>query len=96
MWVKPERATRLRQAHPVEQARRLVERGTPARALVYAHGLGDLGAHGTQGVEKGHRVLEHHPDARAANRAQLRFGCAGKVDALEQDPARIDARRRSQ
>ena len=42
-----------------------------ARVLVHAHRLRDLVAHGEERIERGHRVLQDHSDALAADVAHL-------------------------
>src|SRR4029077_17999377 len=52
-------------------ARQHLDRALALRAwrepLMGAQGLHELLADGEHGVERGHRLLEHHGDARAAN-----------------------------
>ena len=59
--------------------------------MVHAHDLGDLVADREHGIERGHRFLEDHRDARAANVAHRPFVEREEVAAVERDlrcPAR--------
>jgi hypothetical protein len=47
------------------------QRGAGCRAVVRTHRLGDLIAHGEHRIEAGHRLLEDHRDAAAAQAAHL-------------------------
>ena len=51
------------------------------RALVLLQRLGDLPADGQHGIERGHRLLEHHADVAAAHlrASPPRSGCAGRA-----------------
>ncbi len=53
--------------------------------------LGQLGAHGQDRVQAGHRFLEDHGDAVAADAAQLCLGGGGQVGRAQPDAARRHA-----
>ncbi len=72
--VVPQAPPGIRQGHPVEQARGLVQR-LPARNLpVRPHGLGDLEAEGVDGVERRGRLLKDHGDPPSPHLAAGRGG----------------------
>ena len=62
---------RVRDADQLEQLDRARPRCRAVEALVRAQTLGDLLPDGEDGVERGHRVLEHHADSIAANALHL-------------------------
>ena len=64
---------------------------TLRQAFVRADGLHDLLADGEHRVERGHRLLEHHGDAGAADALHAGIGEAGEVFAGEADFAGGDA-----
>ena len=47
--------------------------------------LGDLIAHPHGGIERGHRLLEYHADAIAANVLHLGLARSGEIDPFESD-----------
>jgi hypothetical protein len=88
---------RLGDADERQHVHRPLEALRAADALVADHRLGDLVADGVDGVQRGHRLLEDHPDLAAPDRPHLALGQAGEVAAAEQDvPAGDLARRRRQ
>ena len=52
---------------------------------VPAYAFGHLFADGLDRIERRHRLLEHHADIVAAQRAHLVLGCREDVDAVERD-----------
>src|ERR1700733_119037 len=69
------------------QLRRALHRGRLGDApVVHADLPADLIAHPVHGIERGHRVLEDHRYLCATDLAQLLFGGADDVIALEQGP----------
>jgi hypothetical protein len=73
----------LGQLHPLQQAQRLGAGGRARHAAVQAQRFGDLPAHGVQRVEGGHRLLEDHADAVAAQLAVVGFGQRGQFVTFE-------------
>ena len=69
--------------------------GARPMSLMRAQGLGDLLADGEHRIERGHRLLEHHRDAGAADalHARVRRGASGPAPSNRTLPAG-DARRR--
>jgi hypothetical protein len=65
-----------------------------AGLLVQLHRLGDLPAHGEHRVQRGHRLLEDHGDAVAANLAHLALAQLHQVGAAQPHGARVTPRRR--
>ena len=76
-----------RPEHPLAQRR-------AAQALVEPHHLPHLDADGERGVQRRHRVLEHHGDLLAAHPAHLGRALVEEVLSLEQDATADDAPRR--
>ncbi len=76
--------SRARDPDALHQLHRTVE-GARLCDLVVVHEdlLGDLLADPVDGIERAHRVLEDHRDARAANAAQLIVARAHELGALE-------------
>ncbi len=70
----------------------------PAELLMELDGFDDLIAHGEDGVEAGHRLLEDHGDFVAADFAHLSLGEFEQVSAFEEDFAGdyFSGRRRDQ
>src|SRR5471032_668809 len=66
-----------------------------AHAMDLQH-LGDLVADPHQRIERGHRLLEDHADAVAAQQAHLRWSQRQQVAILEGDAAARDSQRRRQ
>ena len=64
-------ALRVGDAHRFEQVYCPGPGFTPECDAVHLHRLGELFAHPDDGVERGHRLLEHHRDVVAAHIAQL-------------------------
>ena len=64
---------------------RLAQRAGRGGAVVRAHRLGDLIADGEHRVQAGHRLLEDHRDAVAADVAHLRRRQVEQVPAVEHD-----------
>ena len=85
--IARQREFRLRQADAVEHFSRPFLGVGAARLGVPAYALGDLLADGLDRVERRHRLLEHHADVVAAQRAHLVFGGRKDVDAVEGDAA---------
>ncbi len=82
-----------RDLHGPQQVARAAPRGGPARALVDPDRLGDLIADREERVQRGHRVLEDHGDALAADVPHLGIGFLEKVFSLESDLPADDLRR---
>ena len=75
-------------AHPVHRAG---QRRLAVHALVVAGDLGELPAHPAGGVERRHRVLEHHRQ-RGAEQVPLRLRVGGaQVGAEQLEAGRLDA-----
>ena len=94
--IAGERKFRLGQPDPVEHFSRTVLGVAAVGAGVPAYALGDLLADRLDRVERRHRLLEHHADVVAAQRAHLVFGGAENVDAVEADAAGSARRIRQQ
>ena len=62
-------------------------RGVGPQRLVQRQHLDDLVAHGVQRVQRRHRLLEDHADARAADAAHLALALSHQVLAVEADRA---------
>ena len=71
-------------------------RAARAACAVHFQHLGDLLADAHQRVQRGHRLLEDHADARAAQGAQRGGRQAQQVGALKVDDAALHAQRRRQ
>ena len=75
---------------------RLQAPGAP-HALVHAERLRDLVPDGEERIQRGHRILQDHRDALAANAPHLDVGLGAEILALEEDlPARDLGRGRQQ
>ena len=70
------------------------ERGAAAQAFVQADDLGDLGPHGVDRIERGHRLLEDDGDLLAADLAHLIRPERHQVAALPENLAVDDTSRR--
>ena len=87
----PSRRAESADAYEVEHLARALEGSTP-RHIEMAHDvLGDLRADRQHGVEAGHRLLEDHRDAMAAQALHLGLAQGRELTALEADRARGDA-----
>jgi hypothetical protein len=70
------------------QADCFLSRLARGHAAMQSQRLGHLLADGVHGVERGHRLLEDHADAVAADRAHLPVGAGRELLAFEADAAR--------
>ena len=82
-----EPARRLRQLHALEQAQRLGACLGGRQPRCSRSGSAIWRPDGVQRVERGHRLLEHHADARAAQRAHRGVVEADQFLAVEADRA---------
>ena len=73
----------LRNADLVEQLDGAAPRGPAADAPVQPDGLGDLAADGEDRIERGHRLLEYHRQAGAADGTHLALGQPQQIAPLE-------------
>ena len=80
--VAAQHLARFWNAHQVEEAQRLGHGLGLRAALVQHDAFGDLLADGEHRVQAGHRLLEHHRDVGAAQRAHLRAAGLRQVDAF--------------
>jgi hypothetical protein len=83
-------------AHGFQQSDGTLPRAGAAGAFVHADRLADLIADREQRVQRGHRVLQDHGDALAADAAHLAIGFIEQVVALEHHPPADDPRGRRQ
>ncbi len=91
MRVVGEALPRRRDLDLIEQLERGgVGLGASHVAVIMQH-LGDLKADGEHGIERGHRLLEDHRDAVAADLAHLLVGQVDEIASGEADMARRDA-----
>jgi len=74
---------RVGDADAVEQAQGFLARRGAAEAPMQHQRLGDLAADGMHRVQAGHRLLEDHRDAIAANAAEIAFAHGHQVLAVE-------------
>src|SRR5436305_10300682 len=91
--IRPRAA--LVHADELQQLARAHQRAMLRDALVGLHHVHELVADPHHGVERVHRALEHHGHVPPAELAQLLGALADEVDALEENAAADDARRRS-
>ena len=94
--VRRERALRVGDADPGEQAERPVLGLVLAETQADPHRLGQLAADGEGRVEVGHRLLRDVGDLAAAQLGHLLLGDVGEVGALELDDAGQDPAARRQ
>jgi hypothetical protein len=83
--IARQREFRFGQADAVEHFSRPVFGLGAAGLGVPAYAFGNLFADGLDRIERRHRLLEHHADVVAAQRAHLVLGCREDVDAVECD-----------
>src|SRR4051812_11778373 len=83
----------LRYVHEAEHLHRALGRRGARQALVQLDRLGDLPADGEHRIQRGHRLLEDHRDAVAAQIAHLGFAQLEQVASLVADRAADDAPR---
>ena len=76
--------------HETEQFDRFFLGGALVHVAVQFQGFGELAADGEDGVQRGHRLLEDHGDAVAADGAHFLFGDLQEVFAVEIDFAADD------
>ena len=88
-------ALRFRDVHAAQHVDRAVHRIAARQALMQRDRLADLPPDREQRIERGHRLLEDHRDAVAADVLHLAFGQAEQIGALEADRAIDDATRRA-
>ncbi len=74
-------------AHALQQRHRMRARGLAAQAQVMAQRLGHLAADAVHGVQRRHRLLEHHGHAVAAQAAQRVLVHVQQLLAVELDAA---------
>ena len=80
----------MHRAHDLEHARALL---LLVEARVDLQHFADLVADPLDRVERGHRFLEHHGHAGAADRAQLGIGFGEELIALQPDRTALDPHR---
>ena len=85
VWVAAEEGGRVAQADMRQDVERLALRGGPVECAMEAEDLADLATDGQRGVQRGRRVLEHHADAAAADRAQRALGQRAQILSVERD-----------
>ena len=85
--VRPQPLLGLLQPHEVQQLQRPRTGFPAAHRPVHEQDLSDLLLDRVQRVQRGHRLLEHHPDAFAADRQQVLVGQADHFRAGDPDRA---------
>ena len=76
---------RVGQCHHVEQLQGALAGGAFAHAPMYEEDLAELLLDGVQRIERGHRLLEHHADAFAADLQHVVLGRANHLLAVDPD-----------
>ena len=74
--------------HRAQQVDGAVPRLRSRREAVHGQRFGNVRADAHHRIERGHRLLEHEPDAGAAHAPHLAFGQRQQVAALEQRSVR--------
>src|SRR5690349_12976956 len=83
MRVRVQRARRVGDAHLCQQLLRAPRRGRAAEAEMAADVLRELPADGEHRMQRGHRVLEDHPDLAARDCAELALAQPQEVGPVE-------------
>ena len=94
MRISAQARGRLRHAHHGQQVHDTRPGSAPADRLVRADHLDDLIADADDGIQRRHRLLEHHCDVAARHRATFARGQRQQVGAAELDTAARDRHRR--
>ncbi len=94
MRILPQPPAGIGDADHFEQLQGAALGVSASRALMLFEHFGYLAADRQHGIERGHRLLEDHPDVAAADQAHLGLGERQQVAAVEQDLSRHDPSRR--
>jgi len=92
--ILPQPAFGIGDADEADEFDRAPVRRGAVGAAVLLQGFGDLAADGEHGIERGHRLLEHHADVAATDAAHFGLAQFAQVTPIEQDLARGNAARR--